>query len=166
MPPLQRDQLNHQQFVHHYLQSQPVNNKIDSFDIKHIRKTLNPTTNPKVRTEDRFKTSSKSKITNPKSGNTQLHFHLSETPELSASTSLLPSAFVASSAALVNVTCQAEEGQSSAGSHYTVHRGNDAGISFAALDFRFIRHTSPASPLSVYGSAALSFYLPHGVGFS
>ncbi|EDW43901.1 GM19184 [Drosophila sechellia] len=67
-----------------------------------------------------------------------IHFHLSETPELSASTSLLPSAFVASSAALVNVTCQAEEGQSSAGSHYTVHRGNDAGISFAALDFRFI----------------------------
>jgi len=30
----------------------------------------------------------------------------------------------------------------------------------------FSRHTSPASPLSVYGSAALSFYLPHaGLAF-
>ncbi|KRK06155.1 uncharacterized protein Dyak_GE27633 [Drosophila yakuba] len=103
MPPLQRDQLNHQQFVHHYLQSQPVNKKIDSFDINHIRNTINPTTSPKVRTKDRFKTSSKCNITKPRSGNTQHHFHSSETPDLSASTSLLPSPFVASSAAVVNV---------------------------------------------------------------
>ncbi|XP_017065937.1 uncharacterized protein LOC108104402 [Drosophila eugracilis] len=139
MPPLQRDQFNHQHFVQHFLQRQ----KIGNFDINYIYKTTSPITNSKVRTKNRFRTSSSSTSSRNNihlnSRSNERHFHLSETPDLLASSSLLSSAFVASSAALVNVTCQAEEGQSSAGSHSTVLRGNDAGISFAALDFRFIR---------------------------
>ncbi|XP_052856301.1 uncharacterized protein LOC128264705 [Drosophila gunungcola] len=108
MPPLQRDQLNHQHFA--LLQRKRVNEKIDSFDINFIkpsnlvvlRSTINPTTIPNGRTKDRFKTSSNIKIKNSKSGSNERHFHLSETPDLVASSSLLSSAFVASSAALVN----------------------------------------------------------------
>ncbi|XP_070074261.1 uncharacterized protein [Drosophila takahashii] len=100
MPPLQRDQLNHQHFV--LLQSQPVNEKIDSFDINFIKPSIidrlyRSSIKPTVRTKDRLKTS------NSKSSTNGSHFNLSETPDLVASSSLLSSAFVASSAALVNV---------------------------------------------------------------
>ncbi|XP_044572726.1 uncharacterized protein LOC123257503 [Drosophila ananassae] len=118
MPPLQRKKFNHQQFVH--LKGQSVNKNIDSFvsdifnrsDIADRRSTINPTANKKVRTKDRFKIGSNN------SEKTKGHFHLSSTPDV---ITFLSSPFVASSAALVNATCQAEEGQSSAGSHKTVN---------------------------------------------
>ncbi|XP_034480852.1 phosphatidylinositol 3-kinase 2-like, partial [Drosophila innubila] len=65
-------------------------------------------------------------------------------------------ASIAAASLEVKPTCQAEElliaRNRLAGSHNTVLRGNDAGISFAALDFRFIRKATQMNanqPLSL-----------------
>ncbi|XP_026848365.1 uncharacterized protein LOC113566536 [Drosophila persimilis] len=89
--------------------------------------TSTSTSSKKARTKDRLKRGNEG------------HIHSSEKPDVASSLRLSSSAFFASSAALVHPTCQAEERQTLAGSHNSVLRGNDAGISFAALDFRFIR---------------------------
>lgn len=96
-----------------------------------------------LRNRDRFR-SSNNKYSNQTRLATQRddghsHFHLCEVGFAAKDVALTAAASLE-----VNPTCQAEDlliaRNRLAGSHKTVLRGNDAGISFAALDFRFIRN--------------------------
>ncbi|KRF80879.1 uncharacterized protein Dvir_GJ26872, partial [Drosophila virilis] len=157
MPPLQ----GRRQLITRLARVHRVNVNIGSYINRNATKTkttdikTTKATTHQIRTRDRFRF--RSSTDQRQRSTDEGHLHLR-----GAGLAAVEVATAAAASRAVNGTCQAEElhiasNRRLAGSHKTVHRGNDAGISFAALDFRFIRNAAQMNanqPLSLEPTVA------------